>query len=180
MNLNVLPNEFNNLDSNTLLHDTINDIVTIDNYKIINKNLAYLDDIIYNKNKEKEIAWCRAIKATTYKELDKNLIIVLSNRERKLFLREVKKMNSDNFLYEYWKNEDVNEYVRQSEIKDAEEKAKKEGFDNGKNYIANEFIKNMLLNGAGLKFISKVSGKSKEEIKSLKKQFKKTKKPFII
>ena len=67
-------------------------------------------------------------------------------------------MNSDNFLYEYWKNENVNELVRRSEIKDA------------KNDTANEFIKNMLLNGASLKFISKVSGKSKEEIKTLQKQ----------
>ena len=184
LNLNVLPNEFSNLDSNTLLHDTINNIVTIDNYKIINKNLAYLDYIIYNKDKEKEIAWCRAIKATTYKELDKNLRIVLSDKERKLFLREVRKLNSDNFLKEYWEKEDVNEYVRQSEIKHA----KKEGFDNGKivgytdgfDNASNEFIKNMLKKNLDLSTISEISGKSKKEIKSLKKQFKKTKKPFVI
>ena len=133
-------------------------------------NLDYLDDIIYNK--EKEIAWCRAIKATTYKELDKNLRIVLSNKERKLFLREVRKLNSDNFLYDYWKDEDVNELVRRSEIKDA----KKEGFDDA----SNKFIKNMLKKNLDLSTISEISGKSKEEIKSLKKQFKKPKKPFII
>ena len=93
-------------------------------------------------------------------------------------------MNSDNFLYEYWKDENVNELVRRSEIKDA----KKEGFDNGftvgvdtgKNDTANEFIKNMLKKNLDLSTISEISGKSKEEIKSLKKQFKKPKKPFII
>ena len=75
-------------------------------------------------------------------------------------------MNSDNFLYDYWKDEDVNEVVRESELAHAEEK----GFDNGKKDTANEFIKNMLLNGADLNFISKVSGKSTKEIKTLKKQ----------
>ncbi len=67
-------------------------------------------------------------------------------------------MNSDNFLYEYWKNEDVNELVRRSEIKDA------------KNYTANEFIKNMLKKNLDLSTISEISGKSKEEIKTLQKQ----------
>ncbi len=79
-------------------------------------------------------------------------------------------MNSDNFLYEYWKDEDVNEYVREVEIAKAEEKAEKKGFDDGFDNASNEYIKNMLLNGADLKFISKVSGKSTKEIKSLKKQ----------
>ena len=137
-----------------------------------NKNIAHLDDIIYNKDKEKEIAWCRAIKATTYKELDKNLRIVLSDEERKLFLKEVKKLNSDNFLYDYCKDEDVNELVRESELAYAEEKR----FDNA----SKEFIKNMLKKNLDLSTISEISGKSKEEIKSLKKQFKKPKKPFII
>ena len=86
-------------------------------------------------------------------------------------------MNSDNFLYEYWKNEDVNEYVRRVEIahvkeeakeeaKKEVEKAKKEGFDNA----SNEFIKNMLKKNLDLSTISEISGKSKKEIKTLQKQ----------
>ncbi len=129
-----------------------------------NKNLAYLGDIIYNKDKEKEIAWCRAIKATTYKELDKNLRIVLSDEERKLFLKEVKKLNSDNFLYDYWKDEDVNELVRESELAHAEEK----GFDNA----SKEFIKNMLKEGLKLSTVSAVSGKTVRQIKDIQKQMK--------
>ncbi len=75
-------------------------------------------------------------------------------------------MNSDNFLYEYWKDEDVNEVVRELKLAHAEEK----GFDNGFDNASKEFIKNMLLNGADLNFISKVSGKSTKEIKTLQKQ----------
>ena len=37
-------------------------------------------------------------------------------------------MNSKKFLNDYWKGEDINEYVRQAELEEAE----KNGFDNGK------------------------------------------------
>ena len=144
------------------VYDQINNTVIIDNYKIINKNLAHLDDIIYNKDKEKEIAWEKAVKATAYEELDKHLKIILSKEEQELFIREVQKLNSDNFLKEYWENEDVNEYVRQAEIAHAKEEAK--------NDTANEFIKNMLKKNLDLSTISEISGKSKEEIKTLQKQ----------
>ena len=173
------------MESNTLLHDTINDVITIDNYKIINKNLAHLDDIIYNKDKEKEIAWEKAVKATTYEELDKHLKIILSKEEQELFIREEQKLNSDNFLKEYWENEDVNEYVRRVEIahakeeakeeakkeaKEEVEKAEKKGFDDGFDNASKEFIKNMLKKNLDLSTISEISGKSKKEIKTLQKQ----------
>ena len=73
-------------------------------------------------------------------------------------------MNSDNFLYEYWKDEDVNEYVREAEIAHAEEK----GFDNA----SNEFIKNMLKEGLKLSTVSAVSGKTVSQIKDIQKQMK--------
>ena len=51
-------------------------------------------------------------------------------------------MNSDNFLYDYWKDEDVNELVRRSEIKDAKKEddvVKQIAEDNKINY--QDFVK---------------------------------------
>ena len=169
LNLNVLPTGYDNLDGKIYVFDKINDENIIDNYKIINKNLALLDYIYYNKDREKEIAWLCAIKATNYEELDKHLKVVLTDEERKLFMKEVKLMNSEKFLNDYWKGEDINEYVRQAELEEAE----KTGFDNGKkvgfNNALNEIIKTMLNKGLKLSTISEISGKSINEIKSFKK-----------
>ena len=173
LNLNVLPNDFDSLDGKCSVYDQVNKAVIIDNYKIINKNLAHLDDITYNKDKEKEIAWEKAVKATDYEELDKHIKIVLSDEEQELFIKEEQKLNSDNFLKEYWENEDVNEYVRRVEIahaKEEVEKAEKKGFDDGFDNASKEFIKNMLKKNLDLSTISEISGKSKKEIKTLQKQ----------
>ena len=77
-------------------------------------------------------------------------------------------MNSDNFLYDYWKDEDVNEVVRESELAHAEEK----GFDNGFDNASKEFIKNMLKEGLKLSTVSAVSGKTVSQIKDIQKQMK--------
>ncbi len=74
-------------------------------------------------------------------------------------------MNSEKFLNDYWKDEDINEYVRQAELEEAEQT----GFNNGFNNALNEIIKTMLNKGLKLSTISEISGKSINEIKKFKK-----------
>lgn len=84
-------------------------------------------------------------------------------------------MNNWNFSLQEWEKEKLDELVRQeSERVDREEREEEiqKGIKKGVEQNTKDIIKNMLLNDFDLKAISKISGKTVEEIKQIKQNLK--------
>ena len=149
-------------------------------------NVEYYRNLFYNKNRKlkKFELWLVVFSSKNFQELFTTLNYVVNNKTRDRIIREVFEMFSDGFRLDDWKREyaeELNTIVRNEAIKLAQEEAsrkarrqalregKAEGRSEGKLETLINTIKSMLKENCSFDLISRVTGKSIEEIKEIQK-----------
>ena len=82
----------------------------------------------------------------------------------------MKLMTANDFVIHAWRKEEWDEYVENKKTERTFNGGRDKGLNEGRNESTTNIIRNMLLNGADLEFISKVSGRTIEQIKKIQKQ----------
>ena len=152
------------------------------NFNIMNIDIAKCYDLVYNNNNLEEISdlekWSGII-GCKYLEDIKSILEsgLLEMEEKEKFLNDIKEKSKDKDVLEGIKFEDNMEYRFKLVEEDAYERGLEQGLEQGlekgleqglvKNTI--DIIKSMLDNNISNEIISKVSGKSIEEIKEIEK-----------
>ena len=171
VNFNNYPN-YNNKTINKYYIINIDDFrdKLTNNFNIMNIDIAKCYKLVYNNNNLEGISdlekWSGII-ACKYLE-DINSILesgLLEMEEREKFLNDIKEKSKDKDVLEGIKFEDNMEY----RFKLVEEEAYERGLEQGIEQKTVDIIKSMLDNNISNEIISKVSGKSLEEIKKIEK-----------
>ena len=135
--------------------------------------------MIYNKDIKdisKAERWGAILKAKSIKELSYMLGgDMLSMEEKERFLKTVREVNSDDRILQDWMIEENARMAYEGEMSTARRDGRiegmiegiKEGKKKGIDKKTNEVIINMLKEGSDYSFISKVTGKTVEEIKKI-------------
>lgn len=134
--------------------------------KIIDFNIAKCYDMMYNEDVEKSkiIRWGSIFKAETIEEISDLLgDDLLTMEEKKEFLDNVRATNRDEELVAAWRSERNERWKRESIENGMREEGLKEGEEKEKTSI----IKSMLNEKLDYEFISKITGKTIEEIKEI-------------
>ena len=158
LNLNMFSNICNKLIEEIGLFSKESNIKVSDIIKIINFDIAKCRKIRYNNNKEKDnlVIWGSIFSAKTVNELSYLLgDDILTMEEKNRFLDNVRMANQNEEIISLWRSE-TNERLKQESI---ERGYREEGKE--------EIIKNMLSEKLDYEIISKVTGKTIEEIKEI-------------
>ena len=166
LNLNCKTTKDEPLEGVGILWEMKHNKIISSNPKMIIKNIDKYTKLYYNGSKEKCVVWLAIFRATSFEELEGMLKYVLDKEKIKIFMKEVKLMTANDFVIHAWRKEEWDEYVENQKT----ERTFNEGRDKGRNESTTNIIRNMLLNGADLEFISKVSGRTIEQIKNIQKQ----------
>ena len=167
-------NNFSNPENDTIKDFYLLDVKNAKNY--LTKNVCFINvDIascfkkFYNENKLKEMSNLEkfgAMLKTDYLEDISNILwSMIDMKNRNKFLKQVEDMSKDKDILEAIKLEDNIEY----RFDLVREEAEQQGFERGIEQNTIEMIQQMLKNDASLDFISKVTGKTIEEIKEIEK-----------
>ena len=166
-------------------------IVYNSNKFVLVKYLEYYRDVYYNKNEKLDEAslWLVLFTSKSYLEMYNILGKLFDNDRREQFIRNVIHMNNDKAIFEDWELEKLNELVKYTSEKNLKERALKEGREEGLKQGHEEGLKegieqgieqgiergiektiiNMLNESMDIEIISKVTGKTEEEILKIKK-----------
>lgn len=134
--------------------------------KIIDFNIAKCYDMMYNEDGEKSkiIRWGSIFKAETIEEISDLLgDDLLTMEEKKEFLDNVRAANRDEELVTAWRRERNERWKRES----IENGIREEGEEKGKEEEKISIIKSMLNEKLDYDFISKITGKTTEEVKEI-------------
>ena len=162
LNLNCKTTKDEPLEGVGILWEMKHNKIISSNPKMIIKNIDKYTKLYYNGNKEKRVVWLAIFRATSFDELEGMLKYVLDKEKIKIFMKEVKLMTANDFVIHAWRKEEWDEYV--------ENKKTERTFNEGRDEGTTNVIRNMLLNGIDLELISKVSGRTIEQIKKIQKQ----------
>lgn len=148
--------------------DIINDMVTFWNLDIVKCYKRVYNNIKEAYKLPKEVRWG----AILYMYLDDIEDIakvigddLLSMEEKDRFINRIKEVKDDKRIIQEWMVEANNKMREENVIKTAREEGIEQGIDESKN----EIILNMLSEGSDYSFISKVTGKTIQEIKKIEK-----------
>lgn len=151
--------------------------IFIKNKFIVLKYLEFYRNLYYTNReslRDDEI-WLASLTANSFLELSEMLTDVLSDKDRNRLVSEAIRMSKWNFNLHEWNKEKMDELVKDETeriYREEREKAVKEGHKEGLEEGIEMTIRNMLENDATLEFISKVSGKSIDEIEKIKEKYK--------
>ncbi len=137
---------------------------------MIIKNIDKYTKLYYNGSKEKCVVWLAIFRATSFEELEGMLKYVLDKEKIKIFMKEVKLMTANDFVIHAWRKEEWDEYVENKKTERTFNEGRDKGLNEGRNESTTNIIRNMLLNDIDLELISKVSGRTIEQIKKIQKQ----------
>ena len=168
LNLNVIDKEYEEPDDVICLCSLKTNKIYQNNKFIFLKYLVKFREIYYNEDIEKtrgEI-WLAALTAENFTELNEMLSHILTDEERCRFVRRAIKMSKSKINLAEWEAEKLNELVREK----ARESAMNEGIKVGEEKKLKETIINMLKKDIPANTISEITGKTVEEITSLKEQ----------
>ena len=153
--------------------DKINKKILSKNPKIIIKNLEKYKELYYSGNREREVVYLAALKATKYSELESMLKNNMREERAKELVEEVKSMCSKRrFPEKWWTKEEEDELVL--------EEVKQESYENGMNYGISQgiiqgetkerknLIENMFKNDIDISLISKVTNVPINQLKKIK------------
>lgn len=172
----------NNKEKNDVEPDLIREYYLIDvkNHKnylsknlcIINVDIAGCFKLVYNEDRLREMSdlekFGALLKADNLKDishiLEKDMIEM---EEKDKFLEQVVDMSKDKDVLEAVKFEDSIDYRFNLVEEDALERGEVIGLEKGKVEKELDMIKNMLANDIDIEMISKVSGKTTQEIKEI-------------
>ena len=135
-------------------------------FKIIDLDIAKCYEMMYNKDIEKDdlIRWGSIFCAKTINELSDLLgDDLLTMEEKKEFLDNVRAANRDEELVTAWRHERNERWKRES----IENGIREEGEEKGKEEEKISIIKSMLNEKLDYDFISKITGKTTEEVKEI-------------
>ena len=154
-------------------YDIINKKIFSDRKKKYNYNLVHYYDKWYNGNEKMTYIdyFMAALYSDNYKEIYHILSNVMNADRLNNFMEGVLSMVEDGFILHEWEKEKMDKMVQDNLIELAEKRGKEEGRENSKL----EMIKNMLIDNYKYESISKISGKSIEEIKEIEKSMKEEK-----
>lgn len=159
-----------------LKEDTTNELL-IDNFKIVHKSLDYYSKLYYNKeeNLSKDVIWLAFINAKDFKEMKEMAFQIMTKKKAEKFLNDVKDASRDKLILSEWESEKMAELVKNESLKNAtregEEKGFEQGIEQGIEQEKKDTIKNMLKNNIDIETISKITGKTLEEIKKIAESF---------
>ena len=158
-------------------YDIINNKIFSDRRKKYNYNLVHYYDKWYNGNEEMTYIdyFMAALYSNSYKEIYHILSNIISTDRLNKFMEGVISMVEDGFILHEWEKEKMDKMVQDNLIELAEKRGKREGRKEGKENIKLEMIKNMLKENYEYESISKISGKSIEEIKEIEESMKEEK-----
>ena len=191
LNLNYKDN-YKGIGENIIVsYDITSNKIFNDNLKIYIKHLEYYKNMFYTNPKSMtyDEIFMAGMMAENFSELYDTMKNILSTKELNRFIGSVINMSKEYFPIHEWEKEKMDKLVRDAARKEAikegleegREKGLKEGIEQGieqgleqgleqgKEIKTIEMIKSMLENNANLEFISKVSGKSINDIKEIKK-----------
>ena len=171
------------------VHDNINNKL-ITEYELIEKesnrvfskkmqidaiNIAMINNVCYNSlNKKEKLVYnfIKMIMTEDEKEFEKVSELIMSEKESKDLLNQVKEKSSDDeYVYlesAYSTQEEYEEASRAFDIEGAKLKGKEQGLIEGKEQGIIETAKKMLDEGIDIALIEKITGLSIEEISKLK------------
>lgn len=159
LNINVLDKYVKYGEDFVVLFALNSSKIYTENECIIIKYIEYYRNLFYNKDMklQKDKMWLVVLASRNYQELYKSLSYVVKPKVRDKVISEVIKMgNDDTFILHEWEREKFDRFEREMDIE--------EGIEIG---IMNT-IQTMLKEKCSFNFISKITGKSIEEIKKIK------------
>ena len=132
-----------------------------ENLKIVYESFDYYTNLYYNKGEfvGKDVIWLALINAKTFKEIEEMSKFVMDEENRNKFIQDVHTASRDKFVLSEWESDKMAELVEYQSLKNARAEGKEETLI--------DTIKSMIKEKATYKFISKVTGKSIEEIKKI-------------
>ena len=162
LNLNMFGNASNEVLEEATLEYSHSKRKATEMIKIIDFNIAKCYDMMYNEDVEKSkiIRWGSIFKAETIEEISDLLgddLLTMEEKER--FLNSIRAVNGDEEIVAAYRNERNERWKRESIENGLREEGKEE------NTIS--IIKNMLSEKIDYNTISKVTGKTMEEIKEI-------------
>ena len=131
---------------------------------MIVKSLERYRDLYYNKsNREKDVIWLTILTSRTFTELYELSRQILSKDKVKKLMEAAVSMSKDGFILHEWQKDKFDALVKYNEIEDA----KKEGRTEGTKEKTIEIARNLLNMQMSIEDISKATGLTEDEIKSL-------------
>jgi len=109
-----------------------------------------------------------SLMSKNYEELYDIMGNILTKEELEKYMESVMMMNMENFVLHEWEKEKFDKMIEENIKKDAEEKGMAKGIEQNKT----DMIKAMLESNLSYEIISKVSGKTIDEIKEIEKSLK--------
>lgn len=181
LNLNT-ENKSETIGGHTIVpYDITTNKIYIDNQQIVLKYLEFYYRLYYNepKKRTRDIIWLAALKAKNFTELYEILKQVLSQKDLNKFMKDVINMSLEDFYLHEWQKEKFDAMIAYEKEQQAIEREKqaiergfeqgiKQGIEQGIESNTINTIKEMLKNDASIKFISKVTKKTEEEILKIK------------
>lgn len=134
--------------------------IFLDNKYIVLKYLEFYRNLYYTGVKlSKAEIWLASLTSKTFTELNEMLSKVLPNNKRERMIKEAIRMSTLDFNLHEWEKEKMDELVRcESKRIDKEEGIEQNTID---------IVKEMIKNNIDLETISKVTKKTKDEIKNI-------------
>ena len=149
---------------------TITGIKTMECIQRYSVNLAYYDEMYYNEVEEMSFSeiFMAGLMSKNYNELYERMSIIFSPEELNKFMGDVINMGKKYFSIHAWEKEKLDALVQDNIREEAIEEGRAEGIETNKI----EMIQNMLKEKYEYQSISKISGKTVEEIKKIDEKMK--------
>ena len=92
------------------------------------KNIAYYYDLYYNKHEKLNNSqiWLLLFSAKSYTELYKIVNEIMNEKNASEFMEELEKLNSGDFILSEWEQKQLEQMVRDNELKYAKEDGRSE------------------------------------------------------
>jgi predicted transposase/invertase (TIGR01784 family) len=169
LNLNIHKFKDNTGEKMFTMKDDKTNEQLLDNLKIIYKSLDYYTKLYYtnNRNVSKDVIWLALINTKTFDELEEMSKLVMREKDRNKFLKDVKNASQDKLILSEWEADKMAELVKEETIKYAKLEGIEKGIEKGIEQNTISTIKSMLKNKIDYEIISKVTNKTIDEIKNI-------------
>ncbi len=178
--LNVIQININNYtryNKPVLDYKIINDnysYIYLDSLKIYELDIVKCNKLYYNDRirKRRYLKWGALFSCTNIKDMEPILDELLTKKEKDIIMENLNKILKEDYIMSEAEALKLDDMLRRSIRKEGLEEGRKEGKSLGIEENTNSIILNMLNNNATYEYISKITGKSFNEIKKIKETMK--------
>jgi predicted transposase/invertase (TIGR01784 family) len=177
LNLNIHKFKDNTGEKMFTMKDDKTNEQLLDNLKIIYKSLDYYTKLYYtnNRNVSKDVIWLALINTKTFDELEEMSKLVMREKDRNKFLKDVKNASQDKLILSEWEADKMAELVKEETIKYAKlegiekgiEQGIEQGIEKGIEQGTKDMIRNLLKANIPIEDIARATGKSIKELKEI-------------